>query len=106
TKAYNIYRSFIYDIPFDDEGVVYHLCEGEWYKVDQDYLAILKDYIDQRCENTSLPPYNHDNIAANKRSYSEENYNEDVARNSLTHIFLDQTDISTDGYTQIEPCDI
>ncbi|MCV5244383.1 TIGR04141 family sporadically distributed protein, partial [Escherichia coli] len=34
TKAYNIYRSFIYDIPFDDEGVVYHLCEGEWYKVD------------------------------------------------------------------------
>lgn len=106
TKAYNIYRSFIYDIPFDDEGVVYHLCEGEWYKVDQDYLAILKDYIDQRCENTSLPPYNHDNIAANKRSYSEENYNEDVARNSLTRICLDQTDISPDGYTQIEPCDI
>ncbi|ELZ1657887.1 TIGR04141 family sporadically distributed protein [Cronobacter sakazakii] len=106
TKTYNIYRAFIYDIHFDDEGVVYHLCEGEWYKVDKDYLVTLKNYIDHRCENTSLPPYDHDNIAANMRSYSEENYNEDVARSSPTHICLDQTDISPDGYTQIEPCDI
>ncbi|NRN14956.1 MULTISPECIES: TIGR04141 family sporadically distributed protein [Serratia] len=106
TKAYNIYRSFIYEVHFHDEKIVYHLCEGEWYKVDQDYLVSLKTYIDERCEDTTLPPYNHDNITDKKRSYSEERYNEDVARHSLTHICLDQTDISPDGYSQIEPCDI
>ncbi|MFJ5457164.1 TIGR04141 family sporadically distributed protein [Pectobacterium sp. CHL-2024] len=106
TKAYNIYRSFIYDIHFDNEDIIYHLCEGEWYKVDQDYLQSLKDYIDARCEDTLLPPYNHDNIRDNIRNYSEENYNEDVANNSLNHICLDQKDISPDGHTQIEPCDI
>ncbi|HIB5333149.1 TPA: TIGR04141 family sporadically distributed protein [Klebsiella quasipneumoniae subsp. similipneumoniae] len=106
TKAYNIYRSFIYDIHFDNEEVVYHLCEGEWYKVDQEYLQSLKDYIDARCEDSQLPPYDHDNIKDDIRNYSEENYNEDVANNSACHICLDQKDISPDGYSQIEPCDL
>ncbi|UPT54993.1 TIGR04141 family sporadically distributed protein [Dickeya zeae] len=106
TKAYNIYRSFIYDIHFDNEEVVYHLCEGEWYKVDQDYLQSLKVYIDAKCEDTLFPPYNHDKIKDNIRNYSEENYNKDVANNSHNHICLDQKDISPDGHTQIEPCDI
>lgn len=106
TKAYNIYRSFIYDIHFENEEVVYHLCEGEWYKVDQNYLQSLKDYIDARCEDTRLPQYNHDNIKDNVRNYSEENYNDDVAKKSPNHICLDQKDISPDGQTQIEPCDI
>lgn len=106
TKVYNIYRSFIYDINFEDEEVVYHLCEGEWYRVDQDYLQILKTYIDAKCEDTQLPKYNHDNINDNIRNYSEENYNDNVAKDSRNHICLDQKDISPDGQTQIEPCDI
>ncbi len=108
TKSYTIYRSFIYDIHFDGEEVVYHLCEGEWYKVNEDYLQTLKTYIDNRCEITKLPHYDHDNVDPQTlmRGYSEENYNEDVSVGSPIHICLDQTDISPDGYSQMEPCDI
>lgn len=108
TKTYSIYRSLIYDVKIDGENIVYHLCEGEWYKVDGDYLYTLKEYINQRCQLTELPPYNHDviDLRTNKKRYSEEKYNEDICEGSDIYICLDQTDISPDGHSQIEPCDI
>lgn len=108
TKAYSIYRSFLYDVKIDVENTVYHLCDGEWYKISEDYLTSLKEYIDGKCNNTILPPYNHDVIdkKSNLYRYSEENYNSEISLSSENYICLDQKDIAPNGYSQIEPCDI
>lgn len=105
-KAYNIYRSFIYDTKLFEDGIVYHLCEGEWYKINKNYLDNLNNFIDAKCEDTELPSYNNDNKDGETITYSEENYNKCIEDYSSKYICLDQTNISPDGFTQIEPCDI
>ncbi|WP_421566334.1 DUF6119 family protein [Ochrobactrum sp. EDr1-4] len=105
-RSYSLYRSLIYDGEIAAEGVVYHLCEGKWYRVEKSYVERLKNYLDTKCVDADLPPYNHDALKNGKAIYSEENYNSAVPIWNDTFICLDQTDISPAGSTQIEPCDI
>lgn len=59
-RSYSVYRSLIYDGEPLGEGIVYHLCEGKWYRVEKSYIERLKNYLDAKCFDSDLPPYNHD----------------------------------------------
>ncbi len=105
-KSYSVYRSLIYDGEPEGDELVYHLCEGSWYRVERDFLERLRSYIDAKCEDSDLIPYDHDRAKDGKTVYSEEAYNEAVTAWNDAHLCLDQKDISPAGNTQIEPCDI
>jgi len=106
SKSFGLYRALIFDVPERDGGLAYHLCEAKWYQVEQDYLDKLTNFIDPRCEDTDLPSYNHDETKKGKRVYSEGAYNAAVPGIIDSIICLDQTDISPNGSTAIEPCDL
>lgn len=105
-RSYSVYRSLIFDGEIAAEGLIYHLCEGKWYRVEQSYIERLKNYLDAKCVDADIPPYNHDVVKDGKTVYSEEAYNSAIPGWNNTFICLDQTDISPAGTTQIEPCDI
>ncbi|UVE19407.1 TIGR04141 family sporadically distributed protein [Pseudomonas sp. LS44] len=104
SRAYNIYNCLLLDIV---EGhKFYHLCEGGWYRVEREYIEHLKQYLDAKCEPNDLFDYNHDLIKDGLSHYSEETYNEAVANAHPAFICLDQQNMSIDGQTAIEPCDL
>ena len=93
-EAYSVYNSIVMSAVSD--GKSYHICEGNWYEVDGDYISEIEGFIDQFFEDCDLPAYEHDN---------EAHYNDSVATD-LGGICLDKTDISLQGQSQVEPCDI
>ncbi len=105
-RSYSIYRSLIFDAEIVGEEVIYHLCEGNWYRAEKGYVERLKTYLDQKCEDSDLCPYDHDDIKDGKAVYSEGNYNAAIPAWMNRFICLDKTNISPTGNTQIEPCDI
>jgi uncharacterized protein (TIGR04141 family) len=105
-RSYSVYRSLIYDGEPAGEDLVYHLCEGKWYRVEKSYIERLKNYLDAKCADSDLPPYNHDAVKDGKAVYSEEGYNAAIPDWNSAFICLDQTNISPAGSTEIEPCDI
>jgi uncharacterized protein (TIGR04141 family) len=87
---------FIFETTLGEEGQTYHIADGKWYRVENSYLARLKETLDLLCVPIELPAYSHE---------SEGHYNEATATNH-GFICLDETNISPDGQTQIEPCDL
>lgn len=104
--TYSIYRSVIFDVEPNGEDVIYHLCEGEWYRAEKAFVDRLRNYLDARCEANPLCPYDHDEEKDGKRAYSEGAYNEAVPGWNGRYICLDRTDIRPMGSTEIEPCDL
>jgi uncharacterized protein (TIGR04141 family) len=104
--SYSIYRALIFDAEPAGEQVIYHLCEGSWYSAAKNYVERLTHYLDRKCEDTDLCPYNHDGTKDGKAVYDEGRYNAAIPEWSGRFICLDETDISPDGNTQMEPCDI
>lgn len=96
-ENYSILRSLIFDTSLDGRAETYHLADGNWYKVETDYIAKLKAFLDPFCAVSPLPAYMHD---------SEGNYNEAVAADDGVFLCLDKTNISPARQTQIEPCDL
>ena len=96
-ERYGIYKCLIFDTSLDGGAETYHLCEGNWYKVEQDYVSKLESYLDPLCTDVALPPYQYD---------SEGVYNEAVAAGDQSFVCLDKTNISPTGQSQIEPCDL
>ncbi|MBN4016436.1 TIGR04141 family sporadically distributed protein [Rhodospirillaceae bacterium AH-315-P19] len=94
---HSIFKSFIYDTTLDGGGETYHLTEGNWYKVNNDYIVKLEAFLDPLCADLLLPAYTHNGEGA---------YNAAVAANDASYLCLDKTDISPTGQTQIEPCDL
>lgn len=105
-RSYGLYRCLIFDTELAGENVIYHLNEGDWYKAEKSFIERLKTYLDAKCEETDLCPYNHDGANNGKAVYSEENYNAAIPIWQERFICLDQTDISPAGSTSIEPCDL
>ncbi|WP_301154119.1 TIGR04141 family sporadically distributed protein [Metapseudomonas otitidis] len=106
-KSFSIYRCLISDANSENNTILYHMCEGEWYRVQSSFADELKSYIDQRCEISELPPYNHDQTTKEgKVCYSEEHYNRYIPTWNNEYISLDRKDISPKGSTEVEPCDI
>jgi uncharacterized protein (TIGR04141 family) len=92
---YSIFKSLVFDIGLEEaDNDTFHLCEGHWFKIDNDYIARLSD---PRWADCHLPPYDHT---------SEGDYNTSVARDDATFICLDRKDISPTGQSQVEPCDL
>jgi uncharacterized protein (TIGR04141 family) len=95
---YSIYKSLVFDTTLEGaEGETFHLSEGNWYRIDNRYIARLRAYLDPLCAESDLPPYAHP---------SEGAYNEAVAAGDATVVCLDRKSISPEGQTQIEPCDL
>ena len=96
-KQYNIYKSFLYDCKI--EGISYHLCEGEWYEIDSNYIQKLEK---------ALNPYFIDShtFLHNCDKAREDDYNISVRDANTDVLCLDKTNISPKGQTAVEPCDL
>lgn len=95
--SYNLYRSLVFDADLNGGSETYHLCEGNWYKVENDYMEKLKSYLDPCYEDQSLIPYTHE---------TESDYNKAVATADNNFICLDTKSMAPSGQTAIEPCDL
>ncbi len=93
--SYNIYRSLIFDVELTSG--TYHLCDGDWYRVENDYMTKLQLFLDPYYEDQALIPYNHDTESA---------YNLAVAAADNKFLCLDRASMAPSGQTQIEPCDL
>ena len=93
----NILKCLIFDTSLDDEAGSYHLCEGNWYLVNGDYVTELSTCLDPLCTDTTLPPYNHVDEGA---------YNNASAEESNARLCMDRDNISPAGQKQVEPCDV
>lgn len=95
---YSIFKSLVFDAVLDGAtGETFHLCEGNWYRIDDNYIERLSTYLDPLCLPSDLPPYNHE---------SEGKYNEAVAADDVEIACLDTRSISPVGQTAVEPCDL
>jgi uncharacterized protein (TIGR04141 family) len=94
--SFAMLNCFIFETTLGQEGQTYHITDGKWYRVENSYLVRLKEILDPLCFPIALPAYSHE---------SEGHYNEATAT-SHRFICLDETNISPDGQTQIEPCDL
>lgn len=92
-----IFKCLIFDTTLDDGKRHFHLCEGNWYLIDTDYVAKLAAYLDPLCQETSLPNYVHAN---------EGEYNEETSAASTSLVCLDKSNMAPKGQKQVEPCDI
>lgn len=93
----NILRCLIFDTSLDGSADSYHLCEGNWYLVNGNYVAELSTYLDPLCADTTLVAYNHDDESA---------YNDASAAASGSRLCMDKANIAPAGQKQVEPCDV
>lgn len=91
----SIFKCILFDASIENE--TYHLCEGNWYLVNQDFLLKLSETLNPICKDSILLPYNHKN---------EGDYNKKNENLALKRICLDKTSISLPKEHDVEPCDI
>lgn len=98
---YSIYKTFIFDLDLDNK--IYHLCEGNWYEINTDYIEKLNNQLNPKFvffkDHPFLIAYNHE---------GEDKYNLECSKlsDSTYHVVcLDKKNISQKE-TQIEPCDL
>lgn len=96
-ERHNIYKCLIYDTVLNVANETYHLCDGNWYLVDTDFVTRLSTYLDPLCKVTELPNYTHDN---------EADFNKTVSNDNDLFVCLDTKNIAPAGQKQVEPCDI
>ncbi len=94
-KGFSVFKSLLYDVELENNH--YHLCEGQWYQIESNFIKRLSMAIDKYFEKSQLIPFNHKD---------EEAYNQAVAANDSHYICLDRTNIAPAGSKQIEPCDL
>ncbi|MFD0917239.1 DUF6119 family protein [Pseudahrensia aquimaris] len=92
----SILKCLIFDSTLDGGAASYHLCEGNWYQVDGNYVSELSTYLDPLCADTTLIEYSHDDEGA---------YN-DAAATAASSLCMDKENIAPAGQKQVEPCDI
>jgi uncharacterized protein (TIGR04141 family) len=95
---YSIFKGLVFDTTLAGaQDETFHLTEGNWYRVEDSYITRLADYLDPLCVPSDLPPYDH---------ASEGEYNAAIAVGDATVACLDKQNISPDGQTAVEPCDL
>ncbi len=95
-QSFPIYQCLLFDSEHD--GNHYHLCDGSWYRIEQDYIIQLK---------RSLDPYFVDHTVLQEcNEKREDSYNQSVATANADYVCLDKTNISPEGQTAVEPCDL
>jgi uncharacterized protein (TIGR04141 family) len=95
-QGYSVFKSLLFDCEIS--GNSYHLCEGNWYQVDDDYLKSLNKFLDPYFyEDDHLIEYDHD---------SEDVFNKENAKKNKNIICLDRENIAPKNQTAVEPCDL
>lgn len=95
---YSIFKSLVFDTILDAAGgATFHLSEGQWYRIETDYIERLGTYLDPLCLPSDLPSYNHPTEGA---------YNLAVAETDAAVGCLDTENVSPAGQTAVEPCDL
>lgn len=95
---YSIFKSLVFDTTLEAAtNETFHLCEGNWYRVENAYIMRLSAYLDPLFDNCDLPPYTN---------ASEGEYNAAVAVADDAVVCLDTKNMSPDGQSAIEPCDL
>ncbi len=95
---YSIYKSLVFDTTLEGAaGETFHLCEGNWYRIENSYIARLNAYLDPLFAASDLPAYSH---------ASEGEYNAAVAAGDAAIACLDTRNISPNGQSAVEPCDL
>jgi uncharacterized protein (TIGR04141 family) len=96
-KSWMVYTCLIAEI--DVDGETYMLNEGQWYKIDRDFLTLVNQSIrDLKPTNIRLPPF---------QDPSEAGYNERVAAQSRgSLVVMDRRFVNTTGLGPIEFCDL
>ncbi|WP_407497028.1 DUF6119 family protein [Pseudooceanicola sp. MF1-13] len=105
-RSYTVMRSLVYETASADDGAIYHITDGNWYRAEATFVERMTTYINDKCQPSHLPPYNHDKTVKGKQVYSEEAYNAAISAWNEEYLCLDQTNISPSGASQVEPCDI
>lgn len=96
-SSFSILKCFVFDTAMAGDAGTYHLTEGNWYKVEENYVSKLQEFLDPLCIDLPLPAYTQDTEGA---------YNKSVAENDHDFLCLDMKNISPSGQSQIEPCDL
>lgn len=96
-KQYSIYKSFLFDCEIN--GLTYHLCEGEWYFIETNFIQKISRLLNPRFINSHsfLHPCN---------VVREDDYNISVKNAHANVLCLDKKDISPTGQSSVEPCDL
>lgn len=96
-QSYPIYQCLVFDCEFNSNH--YHLCDGNWYHIEQNYIRRLKE---------SLDPYFNEQhpILQECNEKREDNYNKSVEAANADYICLDKKSISQAGQAAVEPCDL
>ena len=99
TRAtYSIYRSLVFETTLDDQTGTFHLSEGTWYRVADDYLARLTEYLEPVFAAVQLPA---------RTTASEYAYNDgQLVPHWPGSVLLDKSNTSPKGQTAVEPCDV
>lgn len=97
TGRFALYRTLIFETQLDEDDADYHLVEGQWYRVQSDYILRVANTIDPHFATNALPDFDDADEAA---------YNIRVADESGTAVCLDKENISPLGQKQVEPCDV
>ncbi len=96
-QAYPLIKCLIHDTSLGGAGETYHLNEGDWYKVDDKFVAKLRTFLDPLCDDLDLPDFSHGNEGA---------YNEGVANDNPAFLCFDKKNIAPPGQSMVEPCDL
>ncbi|MGW0518199.1 DUF6119 family protein [Crossiella sp. NPDC003009] len=95
---YSVYKSLIFDCVLPEDPAAYYLNEGNWYRVEPDYVTNLNERLNQFWSEL-------DDILPDCSKHLESEYNEDAARGDDC-VLLDKTTIHPKGQTKVEPCDV
>jgi len=95
-QSYTIFKCFIFDCELDTQH--YHLCEGEWYCINKDYIQRIKNELD--------PSFVDSDILTECLQKREDEFNLYIASENDDVICLDKKNIAPKGQTQVEPCDL
>lgn len=95
-QSFPIYQCLLFDC--EHSGNHYHLCDGSWYRIEQDYIRQLKESLD--------PYFSEHSVLQECNEKREDSYNESIATANADYVCLDKTNISPEGQTAVEPCDL
>lgn len=93
---FSIFKCLLFDCENGDNH--YHLCEGEWYKIDKDYI--------QKLERILNDLFVSDPVLCECDFKREDEFNCHISDDNTGYFCLDKKNIAPPTQTQVEPCDL
>ena len=95
-SSHSIFKCLLFDCEYKKSH--YHLCEGEWYKINKNYI--------NKLEHALSKIFIVDTVFSECNSQNEGDFNLHIAKINTGYVCLDKKNIAPKGQTQIEPCDL